>query len=76
MRKWVRQKVSHLKKKVPVQVHIGVGKNLLILCRLTKVVPPLSLRVAMVEDMGEMEKTVEQVVLLNIINMTTKMPFL
>ena len=78
MRKWVRQlqKASHLKEKVPVQVHIGVEKNLLILYLLTKVVPPSSLRIAMVKEMGEMDETMGQVVLMNITNMMRKMPFL
>ena len=70
------QKVSHLKEKVPIQVHIGVEKNLLILYLLTKIVPPPSLRVAMMDEIGEIEETVGQVILMNIINMMTKMPFL
>ena len=78
MRKWVRQlqKASYLKEKVPVQVHIGVEKNLLILYLLTKVVPPSSLRIAMVKEMGEMDETMGQVVLMNITNMMTKRQFL
>ena len=76
MRIWVRhlQKVSHLKEKVPVGLG-GVGKNLLILDLLRKLVPPPSLRVAMVEP-EEMEETVGQVVLVNTINMMKTMTFL
>ena len=75
MRIWVRhlQKVSHLKEKVPVGLG-GVGKNLLILDLLRKLVPPPSLRVAMVEL--EEEETVGQVVLVNTINMMKTMTFL
>ena len=74
MRIWVRhvQKVSHLKEKVPVGLG-GVGKNLLILDLLRKLVPPPSLRVAM----GELEEeTLGQVVLVNTIHIMKTMTFL
>ena len=58
-------------------MHIGgVGNNLLILHFLTKLVPPPSLRLAMVEGMVEMEEIVGLAVLMNIINMMKTMSFL